>query len=154
MGIFSRNRMSESDFIEPDAPGRLIQDAIEELEEEGELESEHGGPPPRFNGYCARACQAYVHLVRDERAAQVASHRNATVRVHREKGSRYGESHYWLKTEDGIMDLNHARGEFPDLRVPGAETTTLARPLCPTRKIPASRSAKIPARSSNGCCAN
>ena len=35
MGIFSRNRMSESDFIEPDAPGRLIQDAIEELEEEG-----------------------------------------------------------------------------------------------------------------------
>ena len=105
-------------FVRPDRLARLIQQAIRELEREGAIESEYGGPPPRFNGYCARACQAYYHLARDERTAHLADHPAATVKKHQAKGAQYGDSHYGLETDAGVMDLIFAPRENPDRTYP------------------------------------
>lgn len=111
-------RGSRPNFADIDDLGRMIQKAIERLEARREIEAWYDGPPPRFNGYCARACAAYVYLAKDTRTRPYARHPAAKVKFHKEPGAEYGDSHYWLETRSGIMDLIFGPGERPSHRYP------------------------------------
>jgi hypothetical protein len=96
-------------FAAVDELGRRIQCAVDELEAEDKLKrGRYAPPPPRFSGYCARMCQAYKFLALDTRTAVFAT-----------DGARHkyswldDDSHYWIESSDGVMDLNFGPGETP-----------------------------------------
>lgn len=102
-------------FAPLDDLGRMVQEAIDDLAAAPDgIEREGADPPPRYNGYCARACQAYIYLARDSRTRRFASDPDATPMFHKEEGAEYGDSHYWLETRAGVMDLIFAPDDEPD----------------------------------------
>ena len=101
-------------FVAVDELGRRIQRAVEELEAAGELtRGDYDGPPPRFNGYCARMCQAYKFLSSDPRTAALAT--DGARPRYSWKRTRFRDvgTHYWIETRDGVMDLNFGPGQKP-----------------------------------------
>ncbi len=99
-------------FVPVDELGRRIQRAVAELEAAGELKrGSYEGPPPAFNGYCARMCQAYKFCERDPRTSALATVGVRCRYSKRRHRFRDDESHYWIETADGVMDLNFALQE-------------------------------------------
>lgn len=87
---------------------RLVHEAILLLEAARKLENEGAdtGYAP-FNGYCARARSAYSYLADHVPAARaLCDNPEMKLKVLREKGAVYGESHYWLEDDSGrVLDL-------------------------------------------------
>lgn len=118
-----RRKRAEADdrFLPLDDLGRRIHQAIRYLEPTGQFEKASSGTSPAsFNGFCARAADAYRWLVENEpAAAQLADHGELKLRGLKRAGSAYGESHYWLVDAEGrILDLVVADGERPDPSYP------------------------------------
>jgi hypothetical protein len=58
-------------------------------------------------------CQAYKFLARDPRTSALATD-SALPRYVKKRGGRdKGDSHYWIDTGVGLMDLNFGPGEKP-----------------------------------------
>ncbi len=99
-----------TEFAELDQLALLIHAAIVQREAEGQISPEEwGGPPPRFNGYCARSCRSYRCLVRSWPEARALS-RYPDARIRRDPYS----DHFWLVVSaHRVLDLNYADGEDP-----------------------------------------
>jgi hypothetical protein len=99
----------------------LVHRAIDLLED-AELIDNGGADETfaRYNGYCARACSAYAYLAEfDQRAAARADHHGMRLRVLREPDAEYGDSHYWLESDDGeVLDLIFEQRKKPHRRIP------------------------------------
>lgn len=105
---------SAVNFVPVDKLGRLIQSAVAELEAAGDLaRGSYEPPPPRFAGYCARMCQAYKYLALDPRTESFATETARPRYVKKKKGRDEGDSHYWIETPEGVMDLNFGPSETP-----------------------------------------
>src|SRR5580700_2155416 len=116
MGPFKkRPRPPSVKFAETDGLGRLIQGAIDELEAARALRPDCpvSDDSPRYEGYCARACEAYVFLMRDERTSGFARNKDAEAKYVK-WGRERGESHYFLEGSAGVMDLNFGPDDPPD----------------------------------------
>lgn len=91
-----------------DGLARAIHGAIETLEAAGAIGADDADPDyAPFNGYCARACAAYVYLSsHDPRAARLCENAGMRLKKIKEPGSKFGESHYWLEDGEGrVLDL-------------------------------------------------
>ena len=87
---------------------RAIHGAIVTLEATGAIGPADADPDyAPFNGYCARACAAYVYLSSHEpRAVPLCENPGMRLKKLKEPGSKFGESHYWLEGDDGrVLDL-------------------------------------------------
>src|SRR2546423_1286375 len=69
-----------------------------------------------YDGYCARACSAYKHLVdNDDRARSLAADPEVAIKYRKDRN----QSHYWLVNSKGeVLDLNFARGDRPSKKYP------------------------------------
>jgi hypothetical protein len=115
----NRPRVDGPTFVAPDHLGRFIQDAIDQLmciRGAGRLSRKaphfDSRRSPRYEGFCARACEAYLYLLRDPRTGSFGS-AGAEPRYVKHSEVR-GDSHYWIQSSDGVMDLNFAPDEKPD----------------------------------------
>lgn len=67
---------------------------------------------PAFEGFCARACEAYVFLAEDPRTGPLGDP-SVEARYVKHSEAR-GDSHYWLQNKAGIMDLNFGPDDDAD----------------------------------------
>ena len=114
MGSIDAFRRSSVELAPLDPLARRIQRAVAQLEAEGAISPDGwGGPPPRFNGYCARSCRAYYLLAKHWKQARAES-RYPDAKIERSPGDPK-DAHFWLRTADGrILDLNYTpRDKLP-----------------------------------------
>lgn len=68
---------------------------------------------PFFEGLCARMCEAYVFLAKDDRTFRFARDPGPEPRRCSHSKER-GDAHYWMQSVDGVMDLNFGPDDQPD----------------------------------------
>jgi hypothetical protein len=93
---------------EYDDLAKAIHRAIDVLEATGAISNNGADPDAAFyNGYCARACAAYAYLAEHEpKAKKLVKNPAMKLKFLKEPGAAYGDSHYWLESEDGqVLDL-------------------------------------------------
>jgi hypothetical protein len=113
--------MARTRFIPVDELGWRVQDAIDELVHARRPERVARRLPgfnprrdPTYEGFFARACEAYWFLARDGRTRQLGDPR-LEPRYVKHSDAR-GDSHYWMRGDAGIMDLNFGPDEAPTSR--------------------------------------
>ena len=117
MDLFGRFRRQRVEFAEPDRLVRAIQQAIDELMAEGVIKREAEAPEEtgahRYDGFCARAVQAYWRFTRDPEYAYLADYPS----VEPWQLGTGKKGHHWLRIKgtDKILDLNIGPDEEPDL---------------------------------------
>lgn len=104
-------RRANFKLAELDPLGRLTQEAIDALHPRRRIDARY----VRYEGWCARACEAYVFLAKDGRTAWLARDRSAEPRFVKHSRER-GDSHYFLEGVGGFMDLNFGPHDPPDPR--------------------------------------